>query len=855
MSRQDNLYKPSKRVGSTDGHEDVPSNPLSSTQTSATSNLGPPKKAWEWHYRSFLSRSSSSSSSQQNAQSGSSLATSIKASPRNLKDRFKRLGNKLHRRSATSSDPASSAGDAELIENNSYHSSSHSQRLPSGITSSSWTGMYTPANISSLAASYGMSQQSSSSPSPPNTLVDLPTPSPPSPPDPYRTAMRAQGEASPPKFLSSSTPSYPTSLSALQASRFGSGSTYLSSSLSMIHESLNVSFSSTDELNAAANNDTLDVLQGSSKQQQKHQHQQQQKISNLSLQMKQYPTTKDRPQERLDQQHQQQHETGKYNGSLLKHIFGKHKHGGVSQTSDLSSGTVDTIHNGNSSTSIVRDQQNHHGVKLPILHKVKFKGGPADSSGSGSGNGNGSPTARETPRKQRGELDTSLRLGRIRHLDEMSRAVSTSALTSLPEQVDHQQQPHADKTRKLVFTKFHNSTQFGKDSTSAYLGDDSSIHGAGLSMRSMESVHPTESGASSAIVATAAIGSEGFGYEAELQNHDDIVHSPAQDFVHQRLMSENSSASSTFPDRSVISYADRLSSSVSCVYDTSTPPITGSTVGLCRTEMTPSGITAKEPVRMVSPAIFQVGEHGKEIRHSVLNALPYHHVVSPSSFLRRYTEDETICHNLIGPMVLMACSSDDMPPVLPCCLSTESSTLPIGMIVLGIAKAASSLPISLAAYADLVSSKNGLCDCIETGVPQSFLHHSCYFSLYHNYLLEYQFTSSTEDRNNKQHAAMNNTRPVGYAHLENASIRRIELPKQKTTDAYEAKPETSEGNTKLELLEIEFDDDVIPTVLMGSPAKVSRKKVCFMLEFMFALNSNLSGAGGSDENLAFLILR
>ena len=40
---------------------------------------------------------------------------------------------------------------------------------------------------------------------------------------------------------------------------------------------------------------------------------------------------------------------------------------------------------------------------------------------------------------------------------------------------------HDSKSRKLAFTEFHNSAQFGKDSVSFFLGDDTSIHYIALS--------------------------------------------------------------------------------------------------------------------------------------------------------------------------------------------------------------------------------------------------------------------------------------------------------------------------------------------------------------------------------------
>jgi hypothetical protein len=194
------------------------------------------------------------------------------------------------------------------------------------------------------------------------------------------------------------------------------------------------------------------------------------------------------------------------------------------------------------------------------------------------------------------DMDSSCRSGSSRGSGAISRAVSAHCLATNQSIINSAQRGklHDSKSRKLAFTKFHNSAQFGKDSVSAFLGDDTSIHYIALSDPML-----TDTNVRSTMPSTTTRDSNAKGAESK----------------------PLTSASSSTDERYVL----HSSSSTQRSFDHASSYPTHT---------------------------------------SVLNALPYHSGDLPSNLIRRYTEVGKNCPSLIGPVVLMVCSSQYLPPFL-----------------------------------------------------------------------------------------------------------------------------------------------------------------------------------------------
>jgi hypothetical protein len=289
-----------------------------------------------------------------------------------------------------------------------------------------------------------------------------------------------------------------------------------------------------------------------------------------------------------------------------------------------------------------------------------------------------------------------------------------------------------DKFRKMVFTKFHNSVQFGgNDSASAFLGDDTSIRG-GMQVVShfddaQEKGNVTNDQETLIVADTAKGGGGGEGEDA----------------------------------------------------------ISLRTLTLAPDDLeTPSEAEGKAAASMHSS------------KHPVLNVLPFDRDNSPSSILRKFTDENY--RGLIGPIALLICSLRTAP-LLPYPHEQNNQNsgkraegTPNGLILLGAADVA--LPKAPGDPRRAI---------IFQGAGRMINHSKkkCWFALYYNYLLEYD-DSSWEDGSF--------TRPSGYAHLQNSAICRPD-------DLQSFVPETC--------LELEFDVIHDPIGTAEMPNLLRRKKV------------------------------
>lgn len=586
--------------GTTSSH-----NSLSGDSSNSVSSNRPPRKAWEWYYRSFLSRSPSSSN-HQHAQPVND-ASAYKSPPRNIKQRLRNLGSKLHRRSAT-------------VTGNDLNSSTESKIEGGGTSkddkiSSSWTD----------ACSKPLSQ--------PVSMWDSPVPVFPSPSSTVDPYPEEWGHFSPPKHHYAAAPSYYDP--RLHANIRKVGYCGSSSSLTMIDESFNDSPPYSAEVFP-----TNSVLFEDETLNQKNK--QEQKISNLSLQMKKYLST------RSASTHQLSH-------------------------------------------------QSDHAAVLGA------------------------------------DMDSSRRSGSSRGSGAISRAVSAHCLPTNHSSIGTAQRVnlHDSKSRKLAFTKFHNSAQFGKDSVSAFLGDDTSIHYIALSDPVLTDTNTKST--KSTITSSTTSNNKAMG--AESKPH---------------------TAASSLPDEVYVEDLTRLH---------------------------PTSSTQK------------LFDHASSYpaHASVLNALPHHSDDLPANLMRRYTEDGKNCPRMIGPMVLMVCSSQYLPPLLPCMSHSKPNSLPMGMISLGFAK------VSRAPTIKVTTTKDAEPHISHYSIQD---HHESHFVLYHNYLLEYCCSDDTND-------TIWFRRPIGYACLVNASVRIVDVAKIKTPKS--DKITQPVVDKPLDVLEITFDGP-LPTV-------------------------------------------
>jgi len=254
--------------------------------------------------------------------------------------------------------------------------------------------------------------------------------------------------------------------------------------------------------------------------------------------------------------------------------------------------------------------------------------------------------------------------------------------------------------RKLVFTKFHNSTLYGgKDSTSAFLGDESSIRAGREPRRSSDK---------------------------PLNEREPYGISP-KDVM----------------------------------------------------DVEPKGPTPESVVNKV------LARKEKPSRSPILNHLPYDSMDSPTAVLNAFENENS--RGLISPIALMLICSLKAVPILPyihCSGESREIHQRSGMIQLGEAEV------------DINSGNQG--------VSEHQTRKICYFALYHNYLLEY-------DQIHPQIPII--PKPCGYAHLQNASVRLVEIPSRST------------------YIELEFHEVHDPIVYRESQSNaLGRKKIIIWLK-------------------------